>query len=571
MRLCLPLLLLAACAASSFAQEPETPAQRDARLQWWREARFGLFIHWGLYAVPAGTWKDQRIGGIGEWIMNTAKIPVAEYAALTKDFNPVRYNADEWVALAKRAGMKYIVITSKHHDGFAMFRSAASPYNIYDATPFRRDPLAELAEACRKQDMKLGFYYSQAQDWHHPGGAAAGGHWDPAQGGDMDAYLRDIAEPQVRELLSNYGPLAILWWDTPVDMTRERAETLLPLLQLQPGIITNNRLGGGFPGDSETPEQTIPATGFQDRDWETCMTMNDTWGFKSYDDNWKSTETLLRNLVDIASKGGNYLLNVGPTAEGLIPQPSVERLEAIGRWMSVNGESIYATSASPFKRLPWGRCTQKPGKLYLHVFQWPEGGRLSVPLANRVTGAYLLAQPGEALPTESSDRGATINLPQTAPDPIDTVVVAEIEGAPEPLAVTLFQGEDGVIRLAAADAEIVGEEARLEGSDELNIGFWTNVNDLAQWQVRVDRPGAFRVEVTYACAPDSGDSEYVVVLGNQAVVGKTEVTGSWRDYRTVSLGTVRLTEPGTVSAMVRGLRKPGFAVMNLRSIVLRPE
>jgi len=571
MRLCLPLLLLAACAASSFAQEPETPAQRDARLQWWREARFGLFIHWGLYAVPAGTWKDQRIGGIGEWIMNTAKIPVAEYAALTKDFNPVRYNADEWVALAKRAGMKYIVITSKHHDGFAMFRSAASPYNIYDATPFRRDPLAELAEACRKQDMKLGFYYSQAQDWHHPGGAAAGGHWDPAQGGDMDAYLRDIAEPQVRELLSNYGPLAILWWDTPVDMTRERAETLLPLLQLQPGIITNNRLGGGFPGDSETPEQTIPATGFQDRDWETCMTMNDTWGFKSYDDNWKSTETLLRNLVDIASKGGNYLLNVGPTAEGLIPQPSVERLEAIGRWMSVNGESIYATSASPFKRLPWGRCTQKPGKLYLHVFQWPEGGRLSVPLANRVTGAYLLAQPGEALPTQSSDRGATINLPQTAPDPIDTVVVAEIEGAPEPLAVTLFQGEDGVIRLAAADAEIVGEEARLEGSDELNIGFWTNVNDLAQWQVRVDRPGAFRVEVTYACAPDSGDSEYVVVLGNQAVVGKTEVTGSWRDYRTVSLGTIRLTEPGTVSAMVRGLRKPGLAVMNLRSIVLRPE
>ena len=571
MRLCLPLLLLAACAASSFAQEPETPAQRDARLQWWREARFGLFIHWGLYAAPAGTWKDQRIGGIGEWIMNTAKIPVAEYAALTKDFNPVRYNADEWVALAKRAGMKYIVITSKHHDGFAMFRSAASPYNIYDATPFRRDPLAELAEACRKQDMKLGFYYSQAQDWHHPGGAAAGGHWDPAQGGDMDAYLRDIAEPQVRELLSNYGPLAILWWDTPVDMTRERAETLLPLLQLQPGIITNNRLGGGFPGDSETPEQTIPATGFQDRDWETCMTMNDTWGFKSYDDNWKSTETLLRNLVDIASKGGNYLLNVGPTAEGLIPQPSVERLEAIGRWMSVNGESIYATSASPFKRLPWGRCTQKPGKLYLHVFQWPEGGRLSVPLANRVTGAYLLAQPGEALPTQSSDRGATINLPQTAPDPIDTVVVAEIEGAPEPLAVTLFQGEDGVIRLAAADAEIVGEEARLEGSDELNIGFWTNVNDLAQWQVRVDRPGAFRVEVTYACAPDSGDSEYVVVLGNQAVVGKTEVTGSWRDYRTVSLGTVRLTEPGTVSAMVRGLRKPGLAVMNLRSIVLRPE
>ncbi|MGQ9731787.1 MAG: alpha-L-fucosidase [Candidatus Zipacnadales bacterium] len=552
------------------AGAPETPEQRDARMKWWREARFGMFIHWGLYAIPAGTWKGQRIDGIGEWIMHNAKIPVAEYAALAEQFNPVKFDANEWVSIAKNAGMKYIVITSKHHDGFAMFHSEASPYNIYDATPFKRDPLAELAEACRKQDIKLGFYYSQAQDWHHPGGAAAGGHWDPAQDGDMDEYLRTIAVPQVREILSNYGPVAILWWDTPIGMNRERAEMLLPLLKLQPGIITNNRLGGGFPGDTETPEQHIPATGLPGRDWETCMTMNDTWGYKSYDNNWKSTETLIRNLVDIASKGGNYLLNVGPTAEGIIPQPSVDRLREMGAWLKLNGESIYATSASPFRRLPWGRCTQKPGKLYLHVFDWPTDGKLVLPLKNRVTKAYLLTEPGTTLAVTSSEQGTTIMIPPQPPDPIDTVIVAEIEGEPESLAVTLFQAEDGTVRLAAAEAEIIGETAKLEGGNELNIGYWTNVNDLAQWQVQVDKPGTFEVQVTYACANDSGNSEYVVVIGDQAVVGKTEITGGWGNYRTVSLGTIRLREPGVVNVMVRGLRKPGVALMNLRSVVLRP-
>jgi len=562
--------LLCLTAGLAQSQATETPEQRDARMKWWRDARFGMFIHWGLYAVPAGTWKGKQIGGIGEWIMNTAKIPVKDYAALATQFNPTRFNADEWVGIAKGAGMKYIVITSKHHDGFAMFHSQASTYNIYDATPFKRDPLAELAEACRKQDIKLGFYYSEAQDWHHPGGAAAGGHWDPAQDGDMDEYVRTIAVPQVREILSNYGPIAILWWDTPVGMSRERAEMLIPLLKLQPGIITNNRLGGGFPGDTDTPEQEIPATGMPGRDWETCMTMNDTWGYKSYDDHWKSTETLIRNLVDIASKGGNYLLNVGPTAEGVIPQPSVDRLREIGQWMKANGEAIYATSPSPFKRLAWGRCTQKPGRLYLHVFQWPKDARLLVPLSNQVTKAYLLAHPANELPVQSSDQGAAINLPQAAPDPIDTVVVAEIEGEPQVLNLMLTQAEDGTIRLPASEAEIVGKTARLEGSGEPNIGYWTDVNDLAQWQVRVNKPGTFRVEVTYACDQSSGDSDYVVVIGNQAVVGKTKVTGGWQTYETVDLGTVRLAEPGVVNAMLRGLRKPGLALLNLRAITLTP-
>jgi alpha-L-fucosidase len=425
-------VLPGAIEASSWPYQNETPAQRDARMAWWRQARFGMFIHWGVYAVPAGTYKGKHIKGIGEWIMNQGRIPVAEYKEFAKQFNPVKYDPDAWVRLAKEAGMKYIVITSKHHDGFALFDSNVTDWDVVDATPYGKDLLKPLAEACRKHGIKLGFYYSQAQDWCHPGGAAIGGHWDNSQNGSMDEYIRNIAVPQVKEILTHYGDLAVLWWDTPVDMTAERADMLQPLINLQPGIITNNRLGGGYQGDTETPEQHIPATGYKDRDWETCMTMNDTWGFKSYDNNWKSAKTLIRNLVDIASKGGNYLLNVGPTAEGEIPQPSIKRLQEIGRWMKVYGNSIYETTASPFARLPWGRCTKKEfvngATLYLHVFDWPEDGKLLVPgLKNPIQQAYLMANL-KTLKTSSEPQGVVVQLPEQPLDEIDTVVVLKVAG-----------------------------------------------------------------------------------------------------------------------------------------------
>jgi len=400
-------------------------------MAWWREARFGMFIHWGIYSVPAGIYQGKEIPEIGEWIMNNAKIPVAEYEKYAAQFNPVEFNADEWVKLAKEAGMKYIVITSKHHDGFAMFLSKVSPYNIINATPFKRDVIAEIAAACKKYKMPLGLYYSQAQDWHAPGGAAAGGHWDKTQDGDMDKYLAEIAVPQVREILSNYGKISILWWDTPEGMTPERAAKFIPILEQYPDLITNNRLGGGVEGDLKTPEQYIPATGTPGKSWESCMTMNNTWGYKTNDRNWKSAKTLVRNLIDISSKGGNYLLNVGPTSIGQIPEASVERLKEIGAWIKINGDAIYGTSPSPFKKIEWGCCTRKAkdGRefLYLHVFDFPEAGILTIPnMGGKIYKAYPLSSKKEILQVSIDGNTPKVDLTTVPKDSFATVIVLEV-------------------------------------------------------------------------------------------------------------------------------------------------
>jgi alpha-L-fucosidase len=425
-------------------QKEYGPTQ-DQRMKWWRAARFGMFIHWGVYSVPAGVWNGTNVTASGaEWIMNRGRIPLADYQKFATQFNPVKFNAEQWVKIAKDAGMKYIVITAKHHDGFAMFHSQADPFNIYDATPFKRDPLKELAAACQKEGLKLGFYYSQAQDWNHPGGAAAGSrtgqpvidkqnHWDAAQQGSMDDYIDKVAVPQLKEILSHYGDVAELWFDTPTGMNTRRSEKILPLLKLQPNMVVNNRLDSKkATGDFSTPEQTIPATGIPGKDWEACMTMNRTWGFRAYDHDWKSTETLIHNLVDISSKGGNYLLNVGPTSEGVIPEPSVERLKEVGVWMKVNGEAIYGTTASPFEHLTWGRCTKKVTKkgatLYLHVFEWPKDGKLLVPgLKNKVASASLLAN-GKKLKTSVTDAGVVVEVPAAAPDKISSTLVLKTKG-----------------------------------------------------------------------------------------------------------------------------------------------
>jgi alpha-L-fucosidase len=401
--------------------------QNDPKMQWWKDAKFGMFIHWGIYSVPAGKWGDKT--NYGEWIMHSAKIKRSEYAALAKQFNPIQFNAEEWVKTARDAGQKYIVITSKHHDGFAMFKSNADSYNIVDATPFNRDVLKELAEACRKYDIKLGFYYSQAQDWYHPGGAVSGNvEWDETHKGDMNNYVESIAIPQVKEILSQYGDVAILWWDTPTNMTKEMTQKLADLLKPYPNIITNNRLGAGMGGDLETPEQFIPATGFPGRNWEVCMTMNGHWGYNAWDERWKNTSDLIRKLIDIVSKGGNFLLNVGPNAYGIIPEVCQQNLREIGDWLKINGEAIYGTQSSPFPFLSWGRATRKGQTLYLHVFNWPEDGKLIVPVSNKISKAYLLADSKSVLKVTPGKENSVIRLPSYAADKISSVVVINFEG-----------------------------------------------------------------------------------------------------------------------------------------------
>jgi len=447
-------VLLAACISHLLLAQS---ISQDEKMQWWREARFGMFIHWGVYAVPAGFYDGHPVNRIGEWIMNRGKIPVAEYQQFAKEFNPVKYDAEAWVKMAKDAGMKYIVITAKHHDGFALFKTSASKWNMVDATPYGKDLLKPLAEACRKYGVKLGFYYSQAQDWNNPGGAASrkvtsegwanpdsakidaytsahDGHWDPAQTtATMAEYIDKVAVPQVKELLTNYGDVAVIWWDTPTGMTDEYATKLHDLLKLQPNIISNDRLKRpNFPGDYKTPEQRIPKLEELDgKDWETCMTMNGTWGYKSNDNNWKSTETIIRNLIDIASKGGNYLLNVGPKADGTIPQESIQRLKEVGEWMKVNGDAIYNTTASPLAPLSWGRCTKKVQNgatvLYLSVFNWPADKKLTVPgIKKDIVSAKLLAN-GTSLTTSKNSDDVVINVPGNAPDTIASVIELKLK------------------------------------------------------------------------------------------------------------------------------------------------
>ena len=568
------LLVLFACAVPVVAQQAsaqETPAQHNARMHWWRQSRFGMFIHWGLYAQLAGVYDGKPVGGYGEWIMHTAKIPVAAYAANAKQFDPTQFNADTWVRIAKAAGMKYIVMTAKHHEGFAMYHSHVGTYNIYDATPFKRDPIAEMAAACKKQGLKFGVYYSQNLDWHHPGGGTAGPPWDPAQVGNFADYVKNVAAPQVRELLTQYHP-AVLWWDINGPFTPDEVRELTAAFPQDPGLITNNRLGGGVPGDYQTPEQFIPANGYPGRDWETCMTINNTWGYKRDDTDFKSSTTLLRNLIDIASKGGNYLLNVGPDPTGVIPAPEVQRLEAIGSWLKINGEAIYGTTSSPFRHLPFdGRCTQKGNTLYLSVFSWPAHGLTLSGLRTPVREARALATGQKLTVTTSADGTLTIPQPNIL-DPNATVIALRLSGPPVVIQPSITPQADGSYALTADDADVHGTTAQIETNNDVdNIGYWTNATDFLTWKLAVPpaQAGAYTVQVQYACEPGSEGSTFAVSVNGQSITGTVASTGAWQTYQTMTLsGTITLS--GTNIVTLKPLSMPHYAVMNLRQITLIP-
>ena len=429
----------------------------DPKMKWWQDAKFGMFIHWGIYSIPAK----------GEWYMYGSKVPIATYSQYAKEFNPTQFNAEDWVQLAKAAGQKYIVITTKHHDGFAMFNTKACTYNIMDASPFKRDIVKELADACRKYNMKLGFYYSQSQDWYHKGGESSNGiKWDEAQKGDVNKFIDELVIPQVKELLSNYGDVAVLWWDCG-GLNKELAQKLQNLLSAYPNIITNNRIGGGLGGDFETPERHVPATGFPGRNWEACMTMNGNWGYTP-STNWISPKEILQQLSDIVNKGGNLLLNVGPDRYGVIPEGCQENLRIVGKWLKLNGEAIYETKASPFHYLKWGRATRKGQTIFLHVFDWPKNGKLEVPMSNKISKAYLLKDKTKNLSITTNNETSIIKLPSSAPDSLISIIAVQFEGEPKVLPVPTA---DRKVKVSTTDVK----------TSEINL---TDGNPKSKWRAK---------------------------------------------------------------------------------------
>ena len=576
----LALLTAAALSTGTTAQAQSAPA-RDARTAWFHEARFGLFIHWGVYAVPAGEWKGRYYTQGGEWLLRMASIPVADYKALGPQFTADAYDPKAWAALAREAGTKYVVVTAKHHDGLALYDSAASDWNVVKATAAGRDLIAPLAAAVRAEGLKFGAYYSQSQDWINPGGENYGQdkRWDPAQLGDYDTYLKNVAVPQVREILTRYQP-DIIWWDTPVAMTPERVKPFADALtELAPGIISNNRLGQGFKGDTKTPEQHIPPRGYPGELFEVCMTMNGTWGYKTKDTNWKSTRQLLQNLSDITSKGGNFLLNVGPDASGRIPPASVERLQVIGRWMQTNGEAIYATGAGPFpRRLPWGRVTQKrpapggPTTLYLHVWDWPADGKLLLPTLAETPAKAALIATRAAVSAQSSAAGLVVSLPASAPDENISVVRLDFPG---PVTITQLgynlPGPDGRIEHSVIDADlhdgaegnftVVGAEA------DAVLTNWKEHRWSIDYPVRV--PSAGRWRVTAEIAAEFPAQLTLNVKQKPVVAAPVPATGGFTTWQTVELGVLEFPAKET-TLVIKALKDGWRGGPHLRRLWLAP-
>ena len=554
----------------------ETLLPQDARMDWWREARFGMFIHWGLYAVPGGEWGTGT--DHGEWILTTAQIPIPEYEKFKDQFNPVKFDADAWVRMAKDAGMKYIVITTKHHDGFALFDSKASDYDVM-ATPFKRDIMKELAEACRRHGLKMCWYHS-IMDWHHPDYLPRRG-WETrsAEGADFDRYVKYL-HAQVTELLTNYGDIGVMWFDGEWENTwnEKYGESLYDLCRrLQPNVIVNNRVTVGRAGiedatkrrigDYGTPEQYIPAEGIPGLDWETCMTMGRHWGFNKRD-TFKTPKELVRNLVDIASKGGNYLLNVGPRPDGTFPEQSVEILKNYARWMGKYSEAIYGTTASPLGSIPWGRCTAKQvgGKwrLYLHVFDWPTDGKLRVPLVGNESSSAWMLEDGRRLRSQKVGSDIVIDLidvPRVMQDPDATVVVLELPTKPIVYkAPRIF-----------AEAEIFVESVSVrvnEVSEGLEVRYTVNGSEpiasspLYEGPVTVIATGVFRARAFHNGRPVSDVAEMrfnkvepkpAVKSGKRKGLSRSVYNGDWNALPDFSAMTP--AETGTADAVQLGVER----------------
>jgi alpha-L-fucosidase len=564
---------------------------REARLKDLNDAKFGIFIHWGPYAVLAGEWNGKEGGRNGEWIMYDLKIPVKEYEPMARTFNPVQFDAGEWAGLAREAGMRYMVITAKHCDGFAMYDSRVSDYNIVDWTPFRRDVCRELLEACRKAGIRLGFYYSHWWDWHeeHALAGPAGGpyhdnNWDfPDRSGKRpEIFIANKSLPQVRELVAGYDPY-IMWFDVPAGISREQSYQFLKTVRSQnPDIIINNRIGNDM-GDYGTPEQYIPSDGST---FEVCMTMNDTWGYKYDDHNWKSAGTIIRNLADIAHKGGNYLLNVGPTAEGIIPPASVRILQEVGKWMKIYGESIYGTSGSPIGKLPFnGRCTAKPGKLFAHVFDWPDSRELVIPgIQSKISKVYLLADPGQhPLNFKQLDGDLVLEiiaaqLPSGALHEYNTVIGIEYEGDLETSAKSLLVDPSFRTSLTPDMATLTGERLGYSfhnvwqdlDTRGYHVVNWTDPDDTMFWTLRSIRKGRYEVYLKYGAPPGCEVNRFEISVGDQILAGNVQDTGGWYTYQSHKVGNTEIGAAGEFTLSIKPTLLGGCSLMNLKEVSLVP-
>jgi hypothetical protein len=559
----------------------------DQRIAWWRNARFGMFIHWGVYSALEGEWHGVPVVGYAEHIQRKSKIPISVYKQqVAGNFRPDKFDAAAWARLAKDAGMGYMVITSKHHDGFAMFDSDVSDYNVVRATPWHHDPMKDLQAACTANGLRFGFYYSQAWDWGDPNGT--GNDWDfdcPAgdkqlHGGKLwweespqwvaqtRQYVDDKVIPQIRELFAKYQP-DIIWFDTPGKMPPAlNYEVFKATRQIGPNAVINSRCVeelGDYLSTADRPAEFAPQQG----DWEAIPTTNESYGYHKADRSHKPASHFIELIAKSAARGGNLMLNVGPRGDGTLDPADVAILQGIGKWMKVNGESIHGTTRTPLPVQAWGESTRKGGTLYLHVLDWPTSGELVVGgLKPKVKSAYLLSDPNRS-PLAVSRLGALdvrIAVPNQPPDAVDSVVVVECDGADiavdDKRLLSLTQPNN----LRVFDGRLCGTTIKFGAGkrDNAYIETWPQAGDSICWDVRVTEPTAYRVSVTYDADAASAGGIYHVTGADKAL-GGTIKEGK---ELTETLGTIKF-EPGVHEIRVApGKLIDGQDLMHLRTLTL---
>lgn len=537
----------------------------DQRIQWWRDAKFGMFIHWGVYSLPGGEWKGKKVSGYAEHLMRKEKIPRAEYLELAHKFNPTKFNAEEWVKNAKAAGMNYLIITAKHHDGFAMYDSKVSDYNVVKQTAWKHDPMADLSAACKKYGLKFGFYYSHAFDWEHPD--APGNDWDYKNpGGDLNLfggrewydlhpellikaqhYVDEKAIPQIKELLIKYHP-DILWFDTPQKLPlSENIKILKAIRETDPNVVVNGRLVrfansnfGDYKNTGDRPAEFAPVKG----DWEAIPTTNESYGYSKFDDSHKPVGFFVQLLAKAASRGGNLLMNIGPMGTGEMDPKDVNILKGIGAWIDKNKESIYKTSASPLPLQSWGVTTLKDNKIYLHVFNWPPDGRLIVGgIKSPVSKAYLLTDPQKKnLKINSLNaEDISIEVPHNAPDTMSTVVVLEMKGKIETDSIRFVQSNVPT-RLLAFDAGLIGKGFGF-GDGKANAYYvdgWKSIDQKVSWTFRTNEATAFKVIIKYVATPET-EGIYKIDIGSNSFKKKVSSSSKGNKIIIEEIGTVKLS------------------------------